>query len=154
MSMIERRRRIWVDPFQTRLFVRIALYFVLYQVVLGVHVLLSLYIGARLETLLGLKGVLICLVFTAFNMTLLGAVFIYDAVRFAHRLVGPLHRFRRTIRAVASGDEVELVRLRQGDFLREMKEEFNEMLQALEQRGAVVVKPTGATRNQRRPLPV
>jgi nitrogen fixation/metabolism regulation signal transduction histidine kinase len=63
-----------------------------------------------------------------------------DAVRFAHRLVGPLYRFRKTIQAVAAGEPVGLVQLRRGDFLTDLKDDFNAMLRRLEQNGFVLLK--------------
>ena len=42
--------------------------------------------------------------------------------------------------AIREGDEVELIRLRKDDYLQELRDEFNDMLKALEQRGAVAVK--------------
>jgi nitrogen fixation/metabolism regulation signal transduction histidine kinase len=84
----------------------------------------------------------------------LGVLFIYDAVKTAHRIVGPLSRFRQTIKAITSGDELELIRLRQGDYLQEMKDELNEMIKVLEQRGAVVMKTPGAEQTQNEPVSV
>jgi nitrogen fixation/metabolism regulation signal transduction histidine kinase len=75
-------------------------------------------------------------------------VFIYDAVHLTHRVVGPLYRFRQVIRAVTSGEEVALIQLRKRDYLGEMKDEFNEMLKALEQRGAVVLKTTSGAQKE------
>src|SRR5437870_53332 len=75
-------------------------------------------------------------------VSLLAFCLVIDAVKCTHRVVGPLYRFQRTIKDITAGEEVELVRLRTDDFLQEMKEEFNEMLKALEQRGAISVKPS------------
>ena len=36
----------------------------------------------------------------------LGLLFIYDAVKLTHRIVGPLYRFRKTIQAVTAGEEI------------------------------------------------
>jgi len=65
--------------------------------------------------------------------------FAWDAVRFSHRLVGPLTRFQRTLRDVAAGEPVQPVKLRVDDFLHEMKDDFNTMLKGLQQRGAVTL---------------
>ncbi len=80
----------------------------------------------------------------AVTATLLAALFIYDAILFAHRIVGPLYRLRVTMRAITEGKELGLMQLRKDDFLQELKDEFNEMLRALEQRGAVVLTTTEA----------
>jgi len=66
-----------------------------------------------------------------------GFLFIYDMMRFSHRFVGPLFRLRKCVQAIIEGDEMTLMRLRKDDFLQELKDEFNEMLKVLEQRGAV-----------------
>jgi hypothetical protein len=63
-----------------------------------------------------------------------------DAVRFAHRLVGPLYRFRKTIQAIAAGEQVALVQLRRGDLLVDFQNDFNAMLEHLEQQGYVLLK--------------
>ena len=56
------------------------------------------------------------------SVLLLGILFILDAVKLTHRVVGPLYRFRKTIQALAAGEEVDPVTLRKDDFLQEMKE--------------------------------
>jgi hypothetical protein len=89
---------------------RIALYVVFYQLALAAHVVLCLYISNRLEKAFGVAAVAPCVVITAIDMILLGAICVYDAVRWTHRLVGPLYRFRQTIRAVAAGEEEEFIR--------------------------------------------
>ena len=47
-----------------------------------------------------------------------------------------------------------MIRLRQGDYLQEMKDELNEMIKVLEQRGAVVMKTPGAAQTQHEPVSV
>jgi hypothetical protein len=77
---------------------------------------------------------------TRIAIVTLGVLFICDALRLAHRVVGPIFRFRQAIQAVTAGGEVELVGLRQDDFLQDLKTEINDMLRALEQRGAITLK--------------
>jgi nitrogen fixation/metabolism regulation signal transduction histidine kinase len=86
-------------------------------------------------------------------MVILGLLFIYDAMRLAHRIVGPLYRFRKTIQAINAGEELDLMALRKDDFLQDMKDDFNEMLKVLEQRGAVVLKRTEAEQHRNQVLP-
>jgi hypothetical protein len=78
-------------------------------------------------------------------LVIIGVFFIADALRFAHKIVGPLYRIRKTIEAVVAGEQVELIHLRKGDFLVELKDEINEMLKILEQRGAITLKPGKAS---------
>jgi hypothetical protein len=42
---------------------------------------------------------------------------------------------------VTAGEPVRLIKLRQGDFLLEMKDDFNGMLEALQRQGVPVLKP-------------
>jgi len=147
--MQHKRKKIWIDRFQTFLFLRIALYFFLCQVTIWSVVLLErrLY-----EILLDLGSPIpfeVCLGFLVVTMLFLGFLFVYDAVQFAHRIVGPLYRFRKTIQAIKDGEDVELIRLRKKDYLQELKEDVNEMLRILEQRGAITVKTAEAKQEQR-----
>jgi hypothetical protein len=136
----QKRSKIWIDKFQTALSVRLAMYFVLYQVAVWCLYLIDARISALGESL-GWPAVGTVLVpVVAIG---LGVLFIYDAVKEAHRTVGPLYRFRKTIQSITAGEEVPLIKLRQGDHLQELKEELNAMLQALEQRGAVTLKVPG-----------
>ncbi len=50
---------------------------------------------------------------------------IIDVIRFSNRFVGPLIRLRRSLRALARGQEVEPIEFRTGDFWQEFADEFN-----------------------------
>jgi hypothetical protein len=137
--MRQKRKKVWIDRFQTNLSIRMAVYFLLYQA--GVWALFG--ISDRMNVTNEVAGWsdspyirLVPLVAIGFAL-----VFIYDAVKATHRIVGPLYRFRKTIQAITSGENVSLVELRKGDHLQELKEDFNTMLQALEQRGAITLDP-------------
>ena len=56
----------------------------------------------------------------------------------------PIHRFRQTLQSVTAGQPVRLLKLRDGDFLEEMKDDFNAMLEALQRQGVPALKPTEA----------
>jgi methyl-accepting chemotaxis protein len=146
------RKKIWIDRFQTSLSVRIAAYCVLYQAAVWLLVGIERSIFAALEAIVGPGVAGGCFLFLASAVVLLGFLFVYDAVRFAHRIVGPLYRFRKTLKAIAAAEELELVNLRQGDFLLEMRDDFNEMIRALEQRGAVTLKTADAGRDAKQPV--
>jgi hypothetical protein len=153
-AVSNQRKKIWIDRFQTRLFLRIAFHFILYQV--GVWALVAI-----VGTLYRLTGRVLGPESAAGSFALLSAIlaitaglFIYDAIKFSHRLVGPLYRVRQTIKAVIAGEEVPLVRFRQGDFLEDLRDDLNEMLKALEQRGAVTLKPDTAEQRQEQPVAV
>jgi hypothetical protein len=50
---------------------------------------------------------------------------IIDVLRVSNRFAGPLLRLRRSMRALARGEEVGPIEFRGGDFWREFAEEFN-----------------------------
>jgi nitrogen fixation/metabolism regulation signal transduction histidine kinase len=150
----EQRKKIWIDRFQTSLFLRIALYFVIYQMAVWALFIIERTILVSISETLGAGAATYCSLFLVATVILLGVLFIYDAVKLAHRIVGPIYRFRQTVKAITAGEEVRLVVLRQGDFLGELRDDFNEMLKLLEQRGAIVLKTGGAKQDQKQSLPV
>ena len=147
--MRHKRKKVWIDRFQTNLSIRMAIYFLLYQA--GVWALFG--ISDRVNVMgesAGWSSNSTLFLLTPLVAIGLGALFIFDAIKETHRIVGPLYRFRKTIQAVTAGEEVTLVGLRNGDHLQELKDEFNAMLQALEQRGAITLKAA----NDREPAAV
>jgi nitrogen fixation/metabolism regulation signal transduction histidine kinase len=146
--MREQRKKIWIDRFQTLLSLRITLYFLLYQVAVWLLFAIERNLFTLLAASLGPGTAAFCILFAAASILLLGYLFIRDAVQLTHRIVGPLYRFRKVVKAITEGEELTLVRLRDGDFLQELKEDFNEMLKVLEQRGAVVLKTSEVKQEQ------
>jgi len=140
--MSEDRKKIWVDGFQTKLFIRIGVYWLIYQVALlnflFVWRLLKEGAGDPLDQYVRFIQeffpALIC-------FAIVVPILAWDAVRFAHRLIGPIWRFRKTMQDVSTGQPVRPIKLRQGDFLLEMKDDFNVMLEALQRQGIPVLKP-------------
>lgn len=49
----------------------------------------------------------------------------------SHKIAGPVYRFERSAKVIASGDLTQRVRLRHGDELRELQDAFNTMTDAL-----------------------
>jgi hypothetical protein len=134
------RRKIWIDRFQTLLSVRLALYFVLYQLAVWSLFWTASQVGKIGEPLGNLASAVAPIATIG-----LGLLFILDALKETHRIVGPLYRFRKTVQAVTAGEDVVLVRLRTGDHLQELKTDFNAMLRELEKRGAItLVQPAGS----------
>jgi len=138
----EQRTRIWVHSFQTRLALRICGYLGIFLVVL-----LNFLFAWRLwqegpgnpveqfgRMLRDYLPFWVCL-------AALVPVIAWDAIRFTHRLVGPVVRFRQTVRDVAAGEPVRPIKLRENDYLTEFRDDFNAMLDALQRRGAAVLKP-------------
>ena len=152
--MGEDRKKVWIHDIQTRLFFRMGVYWLIYQVSLWnlvfVWRLLQEGPGNLVE-----QYTRFCLDFAPVlvGCLLLVPVLAWDAVKFTHRVVGPLHRFRTTIRALAAGEPVRPIRLRDGDFLSDMRDDFNQMLETLQRQGAPVLKPADPTETagERRP---
>jgi methyl-accepting chemotaxis protein len=144
------RTKIWVDQFQTKMTLRIAAYLVVFLVVLFNFLLAwRLWVEGpgniseqMLRMVLDYMPVWICLV-------VLVPVMAWDAVRFSHRLVGPLVRFRRTFQDVAQGEPVRLIKLRKDDHLTDLRDDVNEMLEALQRRGIPVLKPNDPVKDEK-----
>ncbi len=147
--MLSKRKKIWIDRFQTYLVVRIGLYCVLFQAAVWALAMIDRTLNGALETFVGADAAAYCYAIAFGGIVIMTVSAIYDAIKFAHRLVGPLVRFRQTIQAIAAGEEIELIRLRDGDFLQDLKDDFNTMIVALEQRGAITMK--GATTDAKVP---
>jgi sensor histidine kinase YesM len=147
--MAEERKKVWVDPFQTKLTLRIAGYLVVFFVVFS-NFLFAWKMWDEgpvdpwrqfVETLQGNVHVFVLLL-------VLVPVMAWDTIRFSHRLVGPLVRFRKTIQDLAAGESVRPIKLRDGDYLIEMRDDFNTMLEELQMRGVPVLKPTDPAQEQ------
>lgn len=139
--MEEKRKRIWIHPFQSGLFIRICTYCLIYQVASWAFFALC----AQLDGLLGqmhVQGTLLgnTMVRSLLAFAILVPPLTLDAVRFAHRLVGPLFRFRKTMQAIAAGEPVSLVKLRDRDLLFDFQDDFNAMLMQLERQGLVLIR--------------
>jgi hypothetical protein len=71
---------------------------------------------------------------------------VYDILRMSNRFVGPLVRLRRSMRALARGEDVEPLKFRDGDIWHDFAQEFNDLaarVQKLKQ-GASSDKVTGS----------
>jgi nitrogen fixation/metabolism regulation signal transduction histidine kinase len=138
----EDRKKVWVDQFQTKLTLRIGGYLLLFLIVLSNFLfawrLMEEGTGDLVEQYLRMLRdylpVGICLL-------LLVPVMAWDAIRFSHRIVGPIVRFRHTAQAVGNGEPVRPIKLREGDYLTEFRDDFNQMLDSLQRRGVPVLKP-------------
>ena len=140
--MAEERKKVWVDPFQTKLSLRIGGYLIVFFVVFCNLLFAWKMIeegpidpGQQfLDTMRSNLPVILCLL-------VLVPVMAWDTIRFSHRMVGPVVRFRQTLQAVSDGEPVRPVKLREGDYLTEMRDDFNHMLDELQKRGVPVLKP-------------
>jgi len=57
----------------------------------------------------------------------------FDVVAISNRFVGPLFRMRRSMRELAVGQEVEPIQFREKDFWQEVAQEFNLVLNRVEE---------------------
>jgi methyl-accepting chemotaxis protein len=140
--MSEERKKVWVDPFQTRLTNRVAAYLAVFFVVF-VNLLFAWRLIAEgpvdpwrqfVETLYtNLPAFIVLLV--------LVPIMAWDTICMSHRLVGPLVRFRKTMQDIAAGEVVRPIKLREDDYLTEMRDDFNQMLESLQKRGVPVLAP-------------
>jgi hypothetical protein len=137
----EGRGRIWIAPFQTRLFIRFCGYWLLYQVSLWNCLFVWRLWKDGKGDVIDQYGRF----FAEFYPLLLCSLiivpfFAWDAVRFSHRVVGPIYRFQQAIKALAEGRSVRPVKLRQGDYLTEFQDDFNAMLSTLQRQGVIGVE--------------
>lgn len=52
----------------------------------------------------------------------------------SHKMAGPVYRFEQTCKAIAKGDFSQRVHLRKGDRLTDLQDEFNKMMDVVEER--------------------
>ncbi len=142
-----RRSRVMVNQFQGKLLWRFVMYWLIYQVSMWNFLfcwqLLGEGKGNPLEQYYRFVGVNYP---TLFCLAILVPFFAWDAMRFTHRVAGPIYRLRQTIQAITAGDSVRRVKLRNGDQLNEVADDINELLEVLEERGAITIdRPPGRT---------
>ena len=51
----------------------------------------------------------------------------------SHRMAGPVYRFEQTCKAIAKGDFSQRIHLRKGDQFMELQDEFNKMMDRVEE---------------------
>jgi hypothetical protein len=139
----EERKKVWIDEFQTRLMQRIVGYLILFLIVL-VNFLYTwkLATGGPGDPIERWRSVFLDYYPVGICLLVLVPVMAWDAIRFSHRLIGPLVRFRRTMHQIAQGEPVPPIKLREGDYLVDLRDDFNLMMEALQRRGVPILKPT------------
>ena len=134
--MGDRRHQTIVDHFQYRLIVRMVLYWTIYQVTLFNFLFCWKMIESGEGSIITQYGLflqefypmLIC-------FAILVPAFAWDAVKFYHKIAGPIVRFRSVARDIAAEQPVRRISLRDGDELLEMQDDFNSMLDTLVRNG-------------------
>lgn len=62
----------------------------------------------------------------------LAPVFIFDALRLSNRFTGPVLRLKNATKQLAAGERPAKINLRQGDFWKELAEDFNRVVERVE----------------------
>jgi hypothetical protein len=141
--MFDDRKKIWIDSIQTRLFVRLGLYWLTSQLCLLTLVFLWRFVQEGPgQTLEQYGSYLQDFAPAIFASLLLVPMLAWDSIRFAHRIVGPLHRLRTTMHALANGEAIQPIRLRFGDMLTEVCDDFNRLLETLQHQGLLALTPS------------
>jgi hypothetical protein len=146
----EDRKKFWVHRFQTRLLKRICLYLAIYLgCLVNLLFIWRLFADGPGNPIEQFASVLTDYAPALLILMALLPFLAYDAIRFSHHLVGPLHRFRKVMTDIAKGEPVRPIKLRHGDLPLDLRDDFNKMLNALQKRGIPVLKPNdGDNENQ------
>lgn len=138
--MSERRRRTLVNKFQNKLIVRMLCYAAIYQFTLWNFLFLWRLLMSGAGDFAHQYGqfsrdfapMLLCV------LALIPSL-IWDALKFSHRIAGPIVQISRAVRDVADRRPLGYVRLRENDELKELQDDFNDMLDSLSASGAVTL---------------
>ncbi len=150
--MAERRKRTLIEQFQYKLIARMAAYWAIYQLTLWNFLFSWRLLEEGPGNLADQLGrflresypMLIC-------FAILVPAFVWDAVRFYHRVAGPIYRLRKTVQDVLDDKAVRAIRLRKGDELTELADDVNAMLAVLAKRGAITLIGPGPTAEANEP---
>lgn len=91
-------------------------------------------IAEAAEALVELPNLDFLLIAVMLMTTLMVGSILYVAFRFTHRVAGPSYRLIESLKRMQQGDVDFQIRLRKGDFLTEVADQFNATLTALQQR--------------------
>ena len=136
MAIRSTRRRLWIKPaFQGRLLGRMGVNFLLYLLVICLlGFLLFLHkalVGEQAKGDLGLYAAYLADLRPLLVATvILSPYFIYDLIKFSHRIAGPLHRCQMVMRQMAEGKPVPEFHPRPHDLMPEFFAEFNLLIKA------------------------
>ena len=84
------------------------------------------------------------------TMLLVLPAFLYDTIKLSNRFVGPVVRFRNSIRDFSNGKQVKPIAFRDDDFWQELADDFNKMLESSNQQNAV--EPRAAEQQPQQPV--
>ena len=129
------RQRLYIDPIVQGLLIRRVL---LHWLCFATTVLLTLTLiefwagNASLNPLEHLQSVVSRHLFFFIVLAAMLPVFVMDMVRVSHRFSGPLSRLRQSLRTVANGGNFQPIRLREKDFLQDLTDDYNQMMERLD----------------------
>lgn len=107
------------------------------------HLIASLMLLAMLQVLLGgffrpwnehLEQIWPTLASLTIAMVCLLPVYIHSSLKLSNRFVGPIHRFRNELRAIANGQEYSPIKFRDQDYWPTFSKEFDMAISALQAR--------------------
>jgi len=140
------RRKFYINPLmQGRIISRLSMYWCVYHLVLWHAMFLYRYLEYRDAVIKGAPRIPLGDLYWGFafqNSTMIicaAMVFpliLWDMIYFSHRIAGPLVRFQNSLRRLADGERVPKIELRHGDLLDDLRDAFNDYLDALESRRA------------------
>jgi len=121
------RKRLFVDPkVQGALIARVVLYWVLCLLTIALMLLFwDIITGPARVFYMHFDDMWFYYGPPAIASCLLLPLVIVDIIRLSNRFVGPLLRLRRSMRALARGENVEPIEFRGGDFWHDLADEFN-----------------------------
>lgn len=136
MAIRHSRRRLWIKPdFQGRLLGRMGANFLLYLFViclLGFILFLQkVFVGEQVKGDVGLYAAYLAdLRPLLVASIILSPYFIYDLLKFSHRIAGPLYRCQAMMRQMAEGKPVPEFHPRPHDLMPEFFVDFNLLIKA------------------------
>lgn len=128
------RSRVFVDaPVQGGLILRVLMYWLLAVAAIGLLVTMQIAVASKTAG----WDMLINRALLAFGPALIASVIILplvliDALRFSHRLAGPMFRLKKEFKKVADGGNFKPLVFREGDHWYELASEFNRVAAELD----------------------
>jgi hypothetical protein len=131
----KKRRRMYIDRrVQGDLFRRVLLYWLFCMLVILYMGVSWIVMPENPRTL----GELFAITYSRLGPILTTSVFVlplalYDCIRMSNRFAGPVYRLHKEIKRLADGQEAAPVNLRKGDYWHEVADDFNRLLERVEQ---------------------
>jgi len=133
----KRKQKFVSSTIQGRMLLQICLYWGVYHLVLFLTMFLFHYVQYRSNSMHSNTILTFGELFNEFSqahVTLLMSamaifpIILWDFFKFSHRIAGPLVRFNNSLKVLAKGETVAPIKLRDGDLLTELQDNFNAYL--------------------------